>query len=192
MTPPSVKKGDLSRDAAYGSYSERGAIWCVAIETNGFGLFTAACPLTFPYKIFCRAIGLQNYTDSKETAMRRTKAAFAVTAVLIAAMGLPVFAKGHAGGGGSHAYSGGRAPVTHGAASPHYGGRAAVGVFVGAAIAAPLFIAAPRYYYPPPVRYVTPVVSPAYWYYCPPLNAYYPYVQECPAPWQPVLPQPSY
>jgi hypothetical protein len=35
-----------------------------------------------------------------------------------------------------------------------------------------------------------PVVAPApvqqYWYYCPPANAYYPYVPSCPSGWQAV------
>ena len=127
--------------------------------------------------------------------MRQSKARLAVTAVLLAAVSFPVFARGHSGGGrsfGNHASSGARAPVAHAAPPRHYAGRAAVGVFVGAAVAAPLFISAPRYNYSPPPRYIAPVASPDYWYYCPQLNAYYPYVQECPGPWQPVIPQPPY
>ena len=47
----------------------------------------------------------------------------------------------------------------------------------------------PGYYYPPVVA--APVVAaPAYWYYCAPLAAYYPYVAECPAGWQLVEPHP--
>ena len=47
----------------------------------------------------------------------------------------------------------------------------------------------PPYYYAPPAYYAAPAVSapPAsYWYYCAPLNAYYPYVQDCPGGWQAV------
>jgi hypothetical protein len=68
-----------------------------------------------------------------------------------------------------------------------------VGVFVGAPLYAPLFYPAPGYYYndyPPPSTYIEQAPSPDYWYFCPELNAYYPYVQECPGGWQPVLPQP--
>ena len=64
----------------------------------------------------------------------------------------------------------------------------------------------PYYYYPPygvpylPPTYIEqgsdempaqqPVPSPAYWYYCPSVKAYYPYVMECPEGWQRVAPQP--
>lgn len=50
----------------------------------------------------------------------------------------------------------------------------------------------PAYYYgPPAVVYAPPVVTvqqapSAYWYYCPPARAYYPYVNECPSGWQAV------
>lgn len=46
---------------------------------------------------------------------------------------------------------------------------------------------------PPPVyieQRVTPVMEPGYWYYCNEAQAYYPYVQQCPGPWQKVAPQP--
>jgi hypothetical protein len=49
------------------------------------------------------------------------------------------------------------------------------------------FVAWPRaYYWPDYYPAATPVVE--YWYYCQPYAAYYPYVQDCPAEWQPVLP----
>jgi hypothetical protein len=86
----------------------------------------------------------------------------------------------------------------------HHGGRAHVGVFIGG----PGYWGSP-YYYPP---YYPPVVTvpsspPVYieqggaqpapapsqsnwWYYCADAKAYYPYVTECPAGWQPVAPQP--
>jgi len=48
---------------------------------------------------------------------------------------------------------------------------------------------------PPPVYYVErfpppPRLEPGYWYYCNEAQAYYPYVRQCPGPWQPVAPQP--
>lgn len=58
------------------------------------------------------------------------------------------------------------------------------------------------YYYDPPVYYapaapivVTPATAqmplpPAYWYFCPQSNTYYPYVTQCPGGWQPVAPTP--
>src|SRR6266511_6246669 len=78
--------------------------------------------------------------------------------------------------------------------------RARVGVFIGARIVAYSYYAWPRYY--PPVYYAPPLVAspptyieqtpPAqgsnYWYYCRESQAYYPYVQSCPSPWQPVMP----
>jgi len=124
--------------------------------------------------------------------MGRSSATLAVAAVLIAAVSFPALARGHSGGGRSHASSGAHAPAVHAGPSRHYAGRAAVGVFVGTAVMAPLLMSAPRYYYAPPPRYVAPLPAPAYWYYCPQLQAYYPYVQECPGQWQPVVPQPSY
>ena len=35
-----------------------------------------------------------------------------------------------------------------------------------------------------------PQLDPRYWYYCPNPGGYYPYVQECPAGWQQVVPTP--
>lgn len=48
---------------------------------------------------------------------------------------------------------------------------------------------------PPPVyieqpRAVVPL-EPGYWYYCREAQAYYPYVKECPGPWEKVPPQPA-
>lgn len=55
------------------------------------------------------------------------------------------------------------------------------------------FYPAPVYPYPDPYR--PPVIAvpaqpapPAYWYYCPSLGGYYPYVPRCPVPWQGVAP----
>lgn len=96
----------------------------------------------------------------------------------------------------------------------HGGGGARIGLYVGVPLAigaasfyygqhAPRYYApAPVYYYPPvtpvivnpaPVTYIeqTPQVaanpqSNGYWYYCDGAQAYYPYVNECPAGWRPV------
>ena len=77
--------------------------------------------------------------------------------------------------------------------------RARIGVFIGAPVAAYSYYAWPRYYYPAPVYYPpaappvyvepAPAQSSNYWYFCRESNAYYPYVQTCPSPWQPVVPQ---
>ncbi len=146
--------------------------------------------------------------------MRHSKTALAVVAVLIAAMSVSAFARGRSGGGGArgghashggHAFSGGagpgshaghafpgaRAPAGHFAPGRHFRGGARIGVFIGAPLYAPLFYPAPAYYYSPPPAYIEQAPTPDYWYFCPELNAYYPYVQECPGGWQPVLPQPS-
>jgi hypothetical protein len=42
-------------------------------------------------------------------------------------------------------------------------------------------------YYAAPAAAAPPA---AYWYYCAPLGAYYPYVRDCPAGWQLVPPSP--
>jgi hypothetical protein len=46
------------------------------------------------------------------------------------------------------------------------------------------FYPAPVYPYPDP--YTPPYATPAApaWYFCPPAQAYYPYVPSCPVPWQ--------
>jgi hypothetical protein len=89
---------------------------------------------------------------------------------------------------------------------------------VGVVVTAPLFYGgyrAPYYYYPPmygyppaaypstyyypPAQYYPPEYieqpapsqepAPAYWYYCPAVDNYYPYVETCPGGWQQVVPQ---
>jgi hypothetical protein len=67
----------------------------------------------------------------------------------------------------------------------------------------PWYFPPPAYYYPPVVverstpLYVQPqpaqavAPQPSYWYFCRAANAYYPYVRECPAGWERVLPQPG-
>jgi hypothetical protein len=134
----------------------------------------------------------------KETVMRQSKAVIAVVAVLMAAMSVSVFARGHSGGGrgghGGHAFSGARGPGSAGHVAPqrHFRGGARIGVFIGAPLYAPFFYPAPGFYYsPPPPAYIEQAPTQNYWYFCPESNAYYPYVQECPGGWQPVLPQPS-
>jgi hypothetical protein len=52
------------------------------------------------------------------------------------------------------------------------------------------YVPAPGYYQDPP-HYIEQEGAPgSYWYYCPQANGYYPYVQQCPGGWQPVVPQP--
>ena len=70
----------------------------------------------------------------------------------------------------------------------------------------PWYYPPPYYYYPPmvierapppiyieqpSVQSAPPEAQTSYWYYCRTKNAYYPYVKECPAGWQKVLPQPA-
>ncbi len=131
--------------------------------------------------------------------MRQSKAAFAMIAVLMVAVSVPVFAGGRSGGGhGGHAFSGARAPVGHafsgartsaGHVGSHrsFAGRARIGVFLGAPLFAPLFYPPPVIYAPPPT-YIEQAPSQGFWYFCPELNAYYPYVQQCPSGWQQVVP----
>lgn len=70
----------------------------------------------------------------------------------------------------------------------HFGSRVVVGAaFAGVGVGVGLW---PGYYYPP-AYYAPPPPVIQYWYYCPPAGAYYPYVQNCPAPWQLVAPTPS-
>jgi hypothetical protein len=86
--------------------------------------------------------------------------------------------------------------------------RSHVGIWFG--VPAPLFYYPryhyyPRYYYPPAVVVPAPAYYPPstyieqsappsaggsanYWYYCRDSQAYYPYVQQCASPWQPVVP----
>ncbi len=80
------------------------------------------------------------------------------------------------------------------------------GVFIGVGPAFwwgppyPYYWYPPPYYYPPaqviveqPSMYIqqgtAPQASPAYWYYCPDAQEYYPQVQTCPEPWVKVPPR---
>ena len=55
---------------------------------------------------------------------------------------------------------------------------------------------APYYYPGPPVvvqqppayEQAAPPQAPTYWYYCPNPQGYYPYIQQCPNGWMPVVP----
>ena len=93
-----------------------------------------------------------------------------------------------------------------------YRSRASVGIFFG--VPAPVYYYPrwhhyPSYYYPPTVLAPAPAAPPvyieqpqtaapapsspaqassAYWYYCRDTQAYYPYVQQCATPWEPVVP----
>lgn len=88
----------------------------------------------------------------------------------------------------------------HGRYHRHGGARIGVGVVFGA----PLWYPAPVYYpyYRP--YYSAPAPAPVYierdrdvaesspyWYYCRESDAYYPYVKQCPGPWQHVPAQPA-
>jgi hypothetical protein len=85
--------------------------------------------------------------------------------------------------------------------SAHYRSHAHFGFYFGGPLFWPWY-PAPYYapYYPPYYGWYDPappgyVLSPEPqqnygWYYCPPLNAYYPYVTECPVAWQRVEPYP--
>jgi hypothetical protein len=97
--------------------------------------------------------------------------------------------------------------IASGSALAH-GGKVRFGVFVGMPYYQPFYY---QHYYqsviivpaPPPPVYVErqvappppPVSAPAQqsqdWFYCPPRDAYYPYVRECPVGWQRVPAQPS-
>jgi hypothetical protein len=140
--------------------------------------------------------------------MTRGTAARLVTACIL---GLCIAGAAHAsrlgGRGGGH-FAG--SPGFHGGAGFHHfhGGGFHSRVFIGGAVFAPLYFPAPYYYppayYPPayyPPAYYPPAATqyiepepapapPAYWYYCPSSQGYYPYVRECPGGWQRVAPQP--
>jgi hypothetical protein len=85
----------------------------------------------------------------------------------------------------------------HGHGHHHHGST----VFFGAAFAPVWWWGSPYYYpyyypYPAPVYQQAPQVyvqqngqtEPYYWYYCEGAQAYYPYVQQCPAGWMKVVP----
>jgi len=70
-----------------------------------------------------------------------------------------------------------------------FGPRAFVGgVVVGSALWPGYY---PPVYSPPVVGYAPSVPSGDYWYYCPDVRGYYPYVQQCPSGWLQVVPSPG-
>ena len=118
--------------------------------------------------------------------MQYSKAGLAVVALLAAAASFPASAdRGRHGGHSAAPHSGGG----HIAASRHYRSSPRAGLYVGVPVAAAYYYSAPRYYAPAPV-YFARAPAPAYWYFCPAYNDYYPRVQQCPGPWQRVLAQP--
>lgn len=85
--------------------------------------------------------------------------------------------------------------VASGATFAH--GRVQFGVHVGP-FWGPLWMPPPIYYSrpivvePEPPIVVDQTVAPMdYWYFCRPVNAYFPYVKDCSAPWEKVPAQPA-
>src|SRR5437870_1097962 len=129
--------------------------------------------------------------------------------VLVALLSVPALAgRGSSGrsGGFSHSgahFSGGRHFVPGGHFIPggrfvpgsHFFRPRPVAVFLGVGI--PFYASypppLPYYYEYAPGYYAPPAAIPqqqGYWYFCQSANAYYPYVQQCPEGWQPVVPVP--
>ncbi|HET7363097.1 MAG TPA: hypothetical protein VFJ70_05925 [Burkholderiales bacterium] len=121
----------------------------------------------------------------------------------IASCAVVALATAHAAGAaGGHGSSGGRAaapahagPPPHFGVPPHFHG-GGTRVFIGGTFFVGPY---PYYYWPgywpgyyyPPVAAAPEMAAPtAYWYYCAPLAAYYPYVPSCPSDWQLVEPYP--
>jgi hypothetical protein len=117
--------------------------------------------------------------------------------LVVTAASASAFAHGGAGRG----HSGGR-HASGGQSSGHH--------FGGARLRLGVIVAAPAFWYSPPLSYYPPLaVAPSappvyieqgsaiyapdrpagYWYYCAEAQAYYPYVKECAGNWQPVAPQ---
>ncbi|WP_081801360.1 hypothetical protein [Herminiimonas sp. CN] len=94
--------------------------------------------------------------------------------------------------------------VRHGGERAHVGGRAHVGVVIGAPLFWPYYPSyySQPYYYPYPSVIAVPSSPPVYieqeqqlppqqyWYFCNSPQGYYPYVKQCPSGWQQVVPQP--
>lgn len=87
----------------------------------------------------------------------------------------------------------------------HYGHRHShLGLYIGVPLGYPWYgVPPPYYYYPPPVivrpepqvyiERTDPQPAPdqqAYWYHCDNPQGYYPYIKQCPAGWQRVVPTP--
>jgi hypothetical protein len=137
--------------------------------------------------------------------MKLVKATLTLVLILLVtlASGSVLARGGHSGGGhsgGGH-FSGGHS------GGGHFGGHRFIGppVRYGVIVGAPAFF----FYPPPPPYYYPPLAATSsapvyieqddaqsaseqadgYWYYCAEAQAYYPYVNECPQGWQPVVPQ---
>lgn len=123
--------------------------------------------------------------------MKRLK--FITALLVLGALAASVNVSAHPRGGGGH---------WHGHGHGHWRGH--VGFYVGVPLGAALYpyyaprvvtVPAPQVVYveqsPPPQAATGAAPLPAgWWYYCPNPAGYYPYVQTCTQPWQPVEPRP--
>lgn len=60
-------------------------------------------------------------------------------------------------------------------------------------VIAPVVVTPPQppvYVEQPAVHPAVPTLEPGYWYYCDEVQAYYPYVKQCPGAWRKVVPRP--
>jgi hypothetical protein len=147
----------------------------------------------------------ERHARATERHARATLVAIAAALSLVGALSLDAQAAGgrfsgsRGGGGASVAPHGGAIVAPRGFhGSPHTAVVVRGGFFFGWPGPYPYYW--PPYYYGPayyaaPVYYSAPAMAEpeppaAYWYYCPPLGAYYPYVHDCPEAWQPVAPTP--
>ncbi len=90
---------------------------------------------------------------------------------------------------GAGAYYGYRAPYYYGGYPYGYN----YGYYPPTVVqsAPPVYIEqAPAAALPAPAADNAQAAAGSFWYYCAASDAYYPYVKECPAGWQPVAPQP--
>lgn len=122
----------------------------------------------------------------------KSKAGLALVAAAAIGLCVPAYAA-H----GNHGRPGRGAPPAH--RHHHHGSGSGVGLVLGIAAIGAAIVASRAYSQPAPVYYssAAPVYAPAppqagqnYWYYCRELNTYYPYAQQCPGPWQQIIPQP--
>lgn len=112
----------------------------------------------------------------------------ACAAIALMTAGLEAEAKGGRGGGGRSggSHSGGHHSHSHHSHQAVSGGSSHARGHYGFFVASSFVVWPSAYYWPDYHPAAVPVVE--YWYYCQPYAAYYPYVQECPVDWQPVLP----
>jgi hypothetical protein len=115
--------------------------------------------------------------------------------MLVALVLASVWLTAEAGRGGGRSGHSGRSAShsghSHGGTHRHFVNRARIGVFAGAAVYAPLYYYGAHPVYVPPAQdqiYIERPPDPAYWYFCPGSNSYYPYVSECPGGWELVVP----